>query len=64
MHNSIKIPIPFGSKNKAMEIWRGVIDNCEKRISKWKAQYLSFGERTILINSILDALNTYVMTLF
>lgn len=47
-----------------MEIWRGVIDNCEKRISKWKAQYLSFGERTILINSILDALNTYVMTLF
>lgn len=47
-----------------MEIWNGVIEKCEKRLATWKAQYLSLGGRTTLVNSVLDSLPTYVMSLF
>lgn len=40
-----------------------MIDKFEKRLARWKTQYLSCGERIILVNSILDSLPTYVMSL-
>ena len=36
----------------------------DKKLSRWKAQYLSLGGRVILINSVLDSLPTYIMSLF
>lgn len=56
--------LALGEKKKSMEIWNGVIDKCEKRLPRWKTHYLSLGDRIIMINSILDALLTYVMSLF
>ena len=58
------IPWSFsGAKNKSMEIRNGVTDKREKRLARWKTQYLSCGKRIILVNSILDSLPTYVMSL-
>ncbi|WMV58070.1 hypothetical protein MTR67_051455 [Solanum verrucosum] len=54
----------FGEKSKSMEIWDGVIKKCEKRLARWKSQYLSLGGILTLINSLLDALPTYMMSLF
>ena len=45
-------------------IWDGIIEKTEKRLANWKANYLSLGGRVTLINSVLDALPTYVMSLF
>ncbi|KAG5610795.1 hypothetical protein H5410_022076 [Solanum commersonii] len=42
--------MPSGVKSKSVEIWDGVIENCEKRLTRWKSQYLSLGARLTLIN--------------
>lgn len=41
----------------------GVLDRCERRLARWKAQYLSLGG-VVLVNSVLDSLPIYVMSLF
>ncbi|WMV24691.1 hypothetical protein MTR67_018076 [Solanum verrucosum] len=56
--------MPLGNKHKALGIWDGILEKAEKILSRWKAQYLSLGGRVILINSVLDSLPTYVMSLF
>ncbi|WMV19366.1 hypothetical protein MTR67_012751 [Solanum verrucosum] len=50
--------MPLGSEHKAGEIWDGVLEKIEKRLARWKAQYISLGGKLILINSVLDALPT------
>ncbi|WMV47268.1 hypothetical protein MTR67_040653, partial [Solanum verrucosum] len=50
-------------KHKSTEIWTGVIEKFEKRLATWQLQYLSFGGRVTLINSVLDSLPTYYMAL-
>lgn len=54
----------LGAKKSSMEIWNGVIEKFEKRLPRWKAHYLSLGNRIIMKNSILDALLTDAMSLF
>jgi len=56
--------MPLGNNHKALEIWDSTLEKTEKKLSGWKAQYLSLGGRLILINSVLDSLPTYVMSLF
>ena len=41
-----------------------MIEKCEKKLTRWKSQYISFGGRVTLINSVLDALPTYMMSIF
>lgn len=33
--------LPLGAKNKELEVWNGMLERCEKKLSKWKSQYLS-----------------------
>lgn len=40
------------------------MEKTERKLSRWKAQYVSLGGRLILINSVHDFLPTYVMSLF
>ncbi|KAG5575092.1 hypothetical protein H5410_055226 [Solanum commersonii] len=56
--------MPLGNNHKALEIWDGILEKTEKKLSRWNTQYLSLGGRLILINSVLDSLPTYVMYLF
>ncbi|KAG5585379.1 hypothetical protein H5410_045813 [Solanum commersonii] len=61
---TIYLGMPLGAKSKSIDIWNSVIEKCEKKLAKWKFQYLSKGGRLTLINSVLDALPTYMMSLF
>jgi len=56
--------MPLGHNHKELEIWDGIIEKIEKKLANWKAQYISLGGRVTLINSVLDSLPTYVMSLF
>ncbi|CAN4123762.1 unnamed protein product [Withania somnifera] len=47
------LDMPLWAKSKSIEIWNGVIEKCEKKTA-----------RLTLINSVLDALPTYMMSLF
>lgn len=56
--------MPLGEKNKSRGIWNRVVEKCEKRLTKWKSRYLSLGGRLTLINSLMDALPSYMMPSF
>ncbi|CAN4089863.1 unnamed protein product [Withania somnifera] len=54
--------MPLGAKNKEMEIWSEVLERSERKLSRWKSQYLSLGGRLTLIRSVMDALqNLYAV---
>jgi hypothetical protein len=44
--------------------WHGVIDRFEKRLSIWKAIFLSSCGRLVLLNSVLSSLPTFMMSFF
>lgn len=56
--------MPLGAKSKALNIWNPVIEKREKKLTRWKSQYISLGGRVTIINSVLDALPTYMMSIF
>ncbi|XP_019068969.1 uncharacterized protein [Solanum lycopersicum] len=53
----------LGGKFNSAEIWNGVLEKCEMKLANGELN-MSFGGRWSLINSVLDALPTYMMTLF
>ncbi|WMV33971.1 hypothetical protein MTR67_027356 [Solanum verrucosum] len=56
--------MPLGAKSKSSGIWSCVIEKCERKLMNWKCQYLSSGGRLTLVNSVLDALPSYMMSIF
>lgn len=61
--STIYLGMLMGEKIKSLEIWNGVLERCEKKLTKWRSQYLSLGGRLTLNNSVLDALPIYMMSL-
>lgn len=43
-----KSRITIRSASKELNFWDPVVDRCRKRLTRWKANYLSFGGRTTL----------------
>lgn len=56
--------LPLGAKYKNTKIWNGIIGKFEKRLAAWQMHYLSMGGRLTLINSVLDSIPTYYLSLF
>lgn len=56
--------LSVGAKFKSEAVWSGVIEKFEKKLASWQLQYLSMGGRLTLINSVLDSIPTYYMSLF
>ncbi|WMV58251.1 hypothetical protein MTR67_051636 [Solanum verrucosum] len=56
--------MPLGAQNKETTVWSEVLERCNKKLARWKSQYLSLGGRLTLVKSVLDALPSYMMSLF
>lgn len=54
----------LGVKNKLIGIWNTVVEKCTRRLTNWKSQYLSRGGRLTLVNSVLDTLPFYLISIF
>ena len=55
---SIYLSMPSGAKYRFIDIWNPILEKCEKKLTRWRSQYLSLGGRLTLMNSVLDALPT------
>lgn len=40
---TVYLGMPLGAKSKSPEIWNNVIGRCEKKLARWKSQYLFLG---------------------
>ncbi|GJS32593.1 RNA-directed DNA polymerase, eukaryota, reverse transcriptase zinc-binding domain protein [Tanacetum coccineum] len=56
--------LPIGANMSRVSTWQPVIDKFSKRLSKWRANCLSIGGRSILISAVLGSLPTYYLSLF
>ena len=56
--------MPLGAQNKEIAVWSEVLARRNKKLASWKSQYLSLGGRLTLVKSVLDALPSYMMSLF
>ncbi|KAG5630223.1 hypothetical protein H5410_001940 [Solanum commersonii] len=61
---TVYLGMPLGDKNKSKGIWNNVLEKCEKKLVNCKSKYLSLGGRVTLINSVLDAMPTYMISIF
>ena len=61
---TIYLGMPLLGKSKSIGIWNGVIEKCKKKLTNWKRQYLSRGGRLTMVNSVLDAIPAYMMSVF
>lgn len=53
------MPKPLGAKSRSLDIWNPILEKCERKLTRWRSQYLSLGIRLTLINSVLDVLPIY-----
>ncbi|RVX12696.1 putative ribonuclease H protein [Vitis vinifera] len=56
--------LPLGAPYKSTRVWDVVEERFRKRLSLWKMQYLSKGDRLTLLKSTLSSLPTYFLSLF
>lgn len=56
------IPIKAGRLNRWD--WSLLLETFERRLERWRGRLLSLGGRIILINVVLSALPTYLMSYF
>lgn len=42
---TVYLGMPLGNEHKSIQIWDGIVEKTERRLARWKAQYLSMGGR-------------------
>ncbi|KAJ4780973.1 RNA-directed DNA polymerase (reverse transcriptase)-related family protein [Rhynchospora pubera] len=54
--------IPIHWRKSRKSDWNSIVERCHKRLQGWVGNLLSYGGKVVLINSILSALPTYMMS--
>ena len=60
---STYLGLPLGMRHNHIQVWDGVKERFRKKLSLWKMQYISKGERLTLIKT-LSNMPIYTMSLF
>jgi hypothetical protein len=56
--------IPKHHKKISNSDWKIIEDKFEKKLSCWKGKLLSYGDRLVLINSVLSSLAMFMLSFF
>lgn len=59
-----QLGIPLGANPKRMSTWHSFLNKIQKRLTMWKAKFLSRAGRLVLIKSVLNNLPLYYSSLF
>ena len=60
----VYLGIPIGANPRRGRMWDSIIHKCERKLSKWKQRYISFGGRVTLIQSVLTSITIYLFSFF
>lgn len=60
----IYLGVPIGGKHKPNALWDPMVAKFERKLSSWKRNILSLGDRITLIKATLSNLLVYYMSLF
>ncbi|KAK1415652.1 hypothetical protein QVD17_31437 [Tagetes erecta] len=52
----LHLGIPVGGSTNRVNAWEVIVEKFRRKLSSWKARYLSFGGRLILVKSVLGSL--------
>ena len=55
---------PLMDKGWKMETWEGVINKIQERVKKWTYRSLNLARRLVLTKAVLQAIPTYMMSVF
>ncbi|KAJ0432745.1 putative RNA-directed DNA polymerase [Helianthus annuus] len=58
------LDIPIGVNMKKARFWQPIVDKFNRKLSRWKANHLSFAGRMTLAKSVLGSLPSYFLSLF
>jgi len=47
-----------------LSFWKPVVDRIEARMSSWNIKFLSYGDRLVLLKSVLSSLPVYFLSFF
>ncbi|GKV29210.1 hypothetical protein SLEP1_g38156 [Rubroshorea leprosula] len=56
--------VPIGGNHRRLAMWQPLLRSFTRKLSSWKGQYLSFGGRIMLINSVLSSLPVFLMSIY
>ncbi|KAL8458477.1 hypothetical protein ACS0TY_036118 [Phlomoides rotata] len=60
----VYLGIPVGYEKKSDSIWNGVVAKFRRKLDEWSSRNLSIAGKVTLINSVLNALPTFLFSLF
>lgn len=58
------LDISVGSNPRRCETWNPILQSLKKKLSNWKAGFLSIGGRVTLLNSVLSSIPIYTLSFY
>jgi hypothetical protein len=56
--------LPVGAKLRSMSTWKPVLDKMLSKLQNWKFRYFSLGARVTLLNSVLNSIPIYYLSIY
>ena len=55
--------LPVGANSRSMSTWEPMVETLSGRLNNWGHKYISFGGRIVLINSVLNSIPIFYLSL-
>ena len=60
----VYLGMPIGGNSRRLSFWEPLLNRIRSRPAGWSSKHLSFGDRLILLKSVLSSLPVYTLSFF
>jgi len=60
----VYLGMPIGGNSRRLSFWEPLLNRIRSRLAGWSSKHLSFGDRLILLKSVLSSLPVYALSFF